>query len=219
MNEAIKILGKDLEFPNPSISPSKSPLAIGGDLSVERLCKAYYEGIFSWFEDGVPPLRGSRIPRCVILPSEYRVNKTLRRYIRRYRVELNKDFDTLVGLCAKREQTWITNEMRQAYGKMHQEGLAHCVSVYEDETLVGGVYGVSVGGIFCGESMVSLAPNASKVSLWALIYKFSRNLALIDCQVPNPHLLSLGARVIHRDDFLKILKARRDEPCPLGVFE
>ena len=219
MNETITILGEDLLFPDPQNSPDLAPLAIGGDLSVERLKLAYYEGIFPWFGEGAPPLWWSPNPRCVIFPDEYRVNKTLKRFIKRHSVKLNKDFDALVCMCASREQTWITSQMRQAYGDLHQCGLAHCVSVYENDTLIGGVYGVGVGGVFCGESMVSFKPNVSKVALWALIHRFGEGLGLIDCQVPNPHLLSIGARVIKREEFLKILRARRDEPCLFGVCE
>lgn len=216
MNERITLLGEDLTFPNPLFAPESAPLAIGGDLSVERLNRAYREGIFPWFEEGLPPLWWSPNPRCVLFPDEYYINKTLRRFIRRYEVAFDTDFDALVRLCAKREKTWITPNMHQAYVQLHKNGKAHCVSVYEDDLLIGGVYGVCVGEIFCGESMVSLQANASKVALWALIHKFSTKLKLIDCQVPNPHLISLGARVIERKEFLKILKAGRDEPCPFG---
>jgi len=214
VNEKIFFLGEDLWFPDPLLAPDDAPLAFGGDLSTKRLSLAYYEGIFPWFNNDSLLLWWSPNPRCVIFPNDYRVNKTLRRFIRRYRVEFDRDFDLVISSCANRKETWITPKMRQAYNCLHQSKKAHCVSVYEDEQLVGGVYGVCVGDIFCGESMFSLRPNASKVALWALMYKFSNSLRFIDCQVPNPHLLSLGAKVVERKKFLKLLKEGRDNPCP-----
>lgn len=211
LNSEIVFLNKDTSFPNPLFSPKNAPLALGGDLSSKRLISAYESGIFPWFEEGSPPLWWSPDPRCVIFPNEYRVGETLKRFIRKYDTKLNVDFDSLVLLCASRKKTWITKKMRTAYGELFKLGLAHSITVYENDELIGGVYGVSVGSLFCGESMVSLKSNASKVALWALIYKYGKNLTLIDAQVPNPHLLRIGGRLISRKSYLNILNEAKND--------
>ncbi|NLC27399.1 MAG: leucyl/phenylalanyl-tRNA--protein transferase [Campylobacteraceae bacterium] len=204
------------EFPSPCLAPTNKPLAIGGDLSLERLGRAYKEGIFPWFEEGGPILWWSPDPRCVLFPESLHVNRTLRRFARRYDVKFNSDFDDVVALCMAREKTWITTEMSQAYGNLHKAKKAFCVSVYEKEELVGGVYGVCVGRVFCGESMFSLRPNASKVALWALCTKYNKGLVFIDCQVPNPHLFRIGATLISRKEYLTVLEKVRYLPCAVG---
>lgn len=215
-NEKIVFLNEAKNFPDASLAPANKPLAIGGDLSLERLSKAYREGIFPWFEEGGPTLWWSPDPRCILFPKSLHVNRTLRRFTRRYEVKFNSDFDDLVTLCASRESTWITPEMSQAYGNLYKAKKAFCVSVYEKNELIGGVYGVCVGGVFCGESMVSLRPNASKVALWALCTKYNKGLVFIDCQIPNPHLFSIGATLLPRVEYLNVLKKVRDLPCAVG---
>ena len=211
-------LGSELSFPSPAQASKEGLLAWGGDLRVERLKAAYQQGIFPWYQEEGPILWWSPDPRCVLWPSDLYVSKTTKRFNRRYEVSFDQAFSEVVRLCAnKRTTTWITPQMQAAYERLHKTGMAHSVEVYEAGQLIGGVYGVCVGGVFCGESMVSLAPNASKVALLALCTTYNKNLRLIDCQVPNAHLFSLGASTLSREKFLAILREEHHHPCGIGA--
>jgi leucyl/phenylalanyl-tRNA---protein transferase len=203
-------LGPDLIFPPPHLAEPEGLLAIGGDLSAERLLTAYRNGVFPWYEDGGPILWWSPDPRLVLFPSELRVSRRLRRTLRsnRFEVRYNTAFAQVIRACAEtprehEDGTWITAEMQAAYIRLHKLGHAHCVEAWRDGVLVGGVYGVQVGRCFCGESMFHTESDASKVALVTLVERLeAEGVALIDCQVKSEHLLRLGAREIPRDEFL-----------------
>lgn len=199
-------------------------LAAGGNLEPDTLVRAYYSGIFPWFSEGQPILWWSPDPRCVIEPGALHVSRSLARTLRRHpwRFTVNQAFDEVIQHCATSraatDGTWITPEMIQAYTRLHHTGAAHSVEVWLNGKLAGGLYGVRIGGLFCGESMFSLVTDASKLTLHHLC-RLSDNagIRLIDCQLPTPHLLSLGAQTLTRTDFLLKLKAYRDAPsAPLA---
>jgi leucyl/phenylalanyl-tRNA--protein transferase len=204
-------LDQKIWFPHVSEASSDGLLAIGGDLSVERLIYAYQLGIFPWYEDGGPILWWSPDPRFVLFPEELKVSKSMRSVLKKksFMVTRNKAFKEVVMHCSgvkRREQqgTWITPEMVEAYIELNKGGYAESYEVWRDDQLVGGLYGVNLGnGVFCGESMFSLQSNASKVAFISLAQ--SREFQLIDCQLYTKHLESLGARNIPRLEFLKYL--------------
>jgi len=208
-------LSKELWFPNAQEADPDGLLAVGGDLSVERLLLAYRSGIFPWFNDGDPILWWSPNPRMVLFPEKLKVSKSLRRLIKQNKFEItfNKAFTRVIEHCAmmKREGqagTWITSEMLEAYQRLHEIGHAHSVEVWEDGQLAGGLYGIDLPNqkVFCGESMFSQVSNASKVALYYLVEDLrSKDYQIVDCQVYNPHLESLGAEEITQDQFLKYL--------------
>ena len=183
-------------------------LAVGGDLSSERLLTAYGRGIFPWYVDGQPILWWSPDPRCVLDPRRFHLSRRLARDIRRspLTVTANQAFDDVIAACAEprefQEGTWITDDMMEAYRRLHNEGWAHSVEVWNDGRLVGGIYGVSIDRLFFGESMFSRETNASKIAFFALCqWVVERNVDLIDCQVESPHLLTLGAVTMPRREF------------------
>jgi len=189
-------------------------LCAGGDLSTERLLAAYQRGIFPWYTAEDPILWWSPDPRAVLRFDELKVSRSLARTLKRgaFRVTADRAFDDVVANCAapRREggTTWIVREMRQAYGALHRLGHAHSIEVWEGKALVGGLYGVEVGGVFCGESMFSWRDDASKVALVTLVRLLEeRDGVLIDCQVPNPHLARLGAGEVPRAAFMRVLSA------------
>lgn len=183
-------------------------LAAGGDLSPERLLLAYRSGIFPWYEEGQPILWWSPDPRCVLFPVDIRISRSLRKKLQsnRFEVRLNTSFDDVLHHCAmpRRDSagTWITGEMQRAYERLHQLGYAHSIEVFEDDEMVGGLYGVSTGRMFFGESMFHEVTDASKIALAHLCRLMIRlECPLIDCQVENDHLLSLGATALSRAEF------------------
>jgi leucyl/phenylalanyl-tRNA--protein transferase len=188
-------------------------LAIGGDLSPERLQLAYRSGIFPWFNEGEPILWWSPNPRMVLFLDELIVTKSMRNILNRniFKVTFNQNFRDVISNCQKIKRdgqngTWISNNMIESYCKLHEMGFAKSVEVWENDVLVGGLYGVDLGHVFCGESMFSKVSNASKVAFIALVNKLkNENYKLLDCQVYNPHLESLGCREIERDVFMQIL--------------
>ena len=190
-------------------------MAIGGDLSPERLQLAYKSGIFPWFEEGEPIMWWSPNPRMVLFLDELIVSKSMRNILNRniFTVTFNQNFRDVISNCQNIERdgqngTWITNDMIEAYCKLHELGIAKSVEVWQDEELVGGLYGIDLGHVFCGESMFSKVSNASKVAFIALVNQLKEeNYKLLDCQVYNPHLESLGCREIDRTDFMEILKS------------
>jgi len=210
------------DFPDPSfaLTEPNGLLAAGGDLTPELIIKAYREGIFPWYSDDQPILWWSPNPRCVILPEQAYTSRSLKKHIRKIKPTLtfDKDFEHVIKHCARLETdegTWITEEMEEAYVELHHQGVAHSVEVWENDELTGGLYGLAMGRCFFGESMFSLKPNSSKIAFVSLCEQLKKwDYALIDCQVENPHLISLGANCIDRDKFLSILNANIDkEPC------
>lgn len=207
-------LTQDLFFPPVSHADSDGILAIGGDLSPERLQLAYKSGIFPWFNEGEPIIWWSPNPRMVLFLDELVVSKSMRNILNRniFKVTFNQNFRDVISNCrqVKRDGqtgTWITNEMIEAYCKLNELGIAKSVEVWQNGQLVGGLYGIDLGHVFCGESMFSLVSNASKVTFIALANQLKKdNYQLLDCQVYNEHLESLGCREIERDTFMAILK-------------
>jgi leucyl/phenylalanyl-tRNA--protein transferase len=203
-------------FPPPQRALKDPPgrLAAGGDLSCERLLAAYRRGIFPWFSPGQPVLWWSPDPREVLFPNEFHCSRSLARTLRRQELACanDVDFTAVIDACAAPRAsspgTWITPEMRSAYCLLHARGIAHSIEVRRDGALVGGLYGVRVGRVFCGESMFSRETDGSKVAMAALVRQcLVDGTALIDCQVPSPHLRTLGSRPIPRSDFLDLLAA------------
>lgn len=207
-------LSRELYFPPVGQASPEGIVAIGGDLSPQRLLLAYSSGIFPWFEDDEPILWWSPPERMVLFFPELKISKSMRNIMNRgtFSVSFNKAFKEVIYNCRDierdgQEGTWITREMADAYCKLHALGHAQSVEVWQGNELVGGLYGVDLKHIFCGESMFSKVPNASKIAFIALCKKLQiENYRLLDCQVHNDHLESLGAREIARDDFLAILK-------------
>lgn len=201
----------EIVFPNPELADEDGLLAVGGDLSAERLMLAYRHGIFPWFSEDDPICWYSPHERCVIYPDRIKVSKSMKQTLKngRFKITANKAFEKVIANCAKMPRkdqpgTWITKEMQEAYINLHQLGWAHSVEVWEESNLVGGLYGIAVGKVFCGESMFSLVSNASKT---ALIYLCKQtDFELIDCQLPNDHLLSLGAEMIDRKTYMIALE-------------
>jgi leucyl/phenylalanyl-tRNA--protein transferase len=190
-------------------------LAAGGDLSPARLLAAYRRGIFPWYSRGQPILWWSPDPRAVPVPQELKISRSLAKAIRNrgFETRIDTAFRDVIRACGSAELrpggTWLSPEMRAAYFQLHQRGHAHCIETWLDGTLVGGLYGVSIGAMFFGESMFSLARDASKVALKRLCDELTdRGITLIDCQMATPHLLSLGARLIPRHAFIEQLQTR-----------
>lgn len=206
-------LSEALIFPNVSQTHSSGIIALGGDLSIERLQLAYKSGIFPWFEDGEPITWWSPNPRMVLFLDELIVSKSMRNIINRnsFKVTFNENFRAVISNCQKIKRegqngTWITNDMIEAYCKLHEVGVAKSVEVWLEGELVGGLYGLDLGHVFCGESMFSKVSNASKIAFIALVRHLQKeNYRLLDCQVYNEHLESLGCREIERDEFMKFL--------------
>ncbi|MDP2805703.1 MAG: leucyl/phenylalanyl-tRNA--protein transferase [Gallionellaceae bacterium] len=188
-------------------------LAAGGDLSPSRLLDAYRQGIFPWFNEGDPVLWWSPDPRMVLFPNEFKLSNSLRKTIRQGEFEIRFDtaFEQVMRACAAPRDgqagTWIIEDMIHAYCELHRQGYAHSVEVWMKGELVGGLYGMAVGKMFYGESMFSRQPNASKIALAHLAKQLERwGFGLIDCQMKTPHLTSLGAREIPRDEFIMLLQ-------------
>jgi len=208
------LLSKDLIFPPVELANKDGLLAIGGDLSAERLKLAYKSGIFPWFSEGEPIVWYSPDPRMVLFPEKLKVSKSMNQLIKKnkFQITFNQNFKEVISNCKniKRDGqagTWITNEMQDAYLNLHEHGVAKSVEVWLNNELVGGLYGIDLGTVFCGESMFSKVSNTSKLAFFHLVQKLEKeNYKLIDCQVYNPHLDSLGAEEISRNDFLKYLK-------------
>jgi leucyl/phenylalanyl-tRNA--protein transferase len=202
-----------MKFPAVDQASQDGLLAIGGDLSVERLLQAYKQGIFPWFSEGEPVLWWSPNPRFVLFPEKLKVSKSMKQFLKSsmFNVTVNKAFKEVITLCSKIERqgqddTWITNGMIEAYMKLHELGYAKSVEVWREDNLIGGFYGVDLNnGVFCGESMFSKESNASKMAFITFVQ--NTNYKLIDCQVYTKHLESLGAEEISRDNFLKFLNA------------
>ena len=204
-------LDKRLVFPEPDLAEPDGLLAVGGDLSTQRLLLAYQNGIFPWYSDDTPILWYSPHERFVLYPQELNISGSMRRVLNSGRFSVTADtcFNEVITACSTvpregQDGTWITDDMKAAYNRLHAEGHAHSVEVWQNQELVGGIYGVQVGDVFCGESMFSKVSNASKT---ALIHVCQSGLyKLIDCQVHTDHMASMGARMISREQYMAILK-------------
>ncbi|MET3978194.1 leucyl/phenylalanyl-tRNA--protein transferase [Mucilaginibacter sp. UYP25] len=199
-----------LLFPNPALAEEDGLLAVGGDLSTERLLLAYQNGIFPWYSEDEPILWYSPHERFVLYPNELKISKSMNKVLQLgiFTVTTDTCFDDVVAACSAIERegqdgTWITDDMKAAYSNLHQAGHAHSVEVWLDDKLVGGLYGVHAGDVFCGESMFSKVSNASKTALIWLCN--TGEYHLIDCQVYTEHLESMGACMIPREEYIAIL--------------
>ena len=217
-------LDERLVFPPPGRGPRRGPIAVGGDLRPERLLLAYSMGIFPW--QGEPLHWHSPDPRMVLLADQLKVSRSLRRTVRRgiFRLSLDIAFPEVMIACATvprpgQDGTWITPGMVESYTELHRRGVAHSVEAWEGDQLVGGIYGLSLGAAFFGESMFALRADASKVAFVALVEQLRRwSIPLVDCQVYTAHLASLGAREWARSDFLAALRVALDRPTRLGPW-
>ncbi|MDA0712640.1 MAG: leucyl/phenylalanyl-tRNA--protein transferase [bacterium] len=207
-------LSKNLFFPPTKQASQEGIIAFGGDLSLDRLVLAYSSGIFPWPHEGYPLLWFCPDPRFCLKPEEIIINKSLQKALKKnpYRLSFDTDFEKVIEHCAKNKRpdqsgTWITDEIISAYVNLHRNGFAHSVEAYENNTLVGGIYGISLGGIFFGESMFALSPNASKIAFASLAaHLVLWNFDLIDCQAYTEHLSRFGASEYKREKFMQILK-------------
>lgn len=209
------------QFPDPAhaLTDPNGLLAVGGDLHPQRLLSAYQDGIFPWFDANSPLLWWSPNPRAVLLPEEVHISRSMRKFFRHSDIEIsiNTAFNKIIEQCAlprKHEKTtWITQAMMDAYNQLHQQGHAHSIEVWDQDELVGGLYGLAIGRVFCGESMFHTKTNASKAAFIFLCQHWQQHGGqLIDCQISNTHLQSLGAMECTRDIFLQTLHALRDKP-------
>ncbi len=218
------LLTRDIWFPHPDEADSQGLLAIGGDLSPERLLLAYISGIFPWYSPGDPILWWSPDPRMVLFPEELHIPKRLSRILRqgRFKVSMDRDFEAVIRACAveggrSESGTWITQEMVAAYMELHRLGFAHSVEAWQDGRLAGGLYGVCLGRVFFGESMFFREPDASKVAFVTLVKWLEKNgVELIDCQVRTGHLERFGARDIPRNEFLAMLERLCSQKGPIS---
>ena len=220
-------LTNELLFPPAELAEENGLLAIGGDLTPERLLLAYSNGIFPWYSEGEPILWWSPSPRLVIFPTELKIPKRLARLIRQDIFSLTMDmaFKKVITTCAETDNrlekgTWITYDMQKAYCRLHEMGYAHSVECWYDNELVGGLYGVSLGSVFFGESMFSKQPNSSKVALVYLIKKLQEwDFELIDCQMKTEHLMQFGARDISGKEFQELLTKSSARPDQRGNWQ
>ncbi|MCS6209036.1 leucyl/phenylalanyl-tRNA--protein transferase [Shewanella baltica] len=220
--KSLSFLNHEFEaFPSPelALTDPNGLLAIGGDLRPERLLSAYYNGIFPWFNSDDPILWWSPDPRAVFIPGEVHISTSFRKYLKKqpWRITINHAFTDVMAGCAqpreKQSGTWITQEIQMAYRELHYTGHAHSIEVWEGERLIGGLYGLAIGQVFCGESMFHRKTNASKAAVAALQqHLLKMGFKLIDAQVMNPHLESLGAKAIKRIDFITLLSELRNNP-------
>ncbi len=204
-------LDERLLFPDTSLAEEDGLLAVGGDLSTERLLLAYQHGIFPWYSEDTEILWYAPHKRFVLYPDEVKISKSMKQIMLsgRFFVTYNHCFEQVIEACSSinrvgQDGTWITNAMKAAYSKLHHLGYAHSVEVWEQDKLVGGLYGVQIGNVLCGESMFSKASNASKTALISLCK--NGNYSLIDCQLHTHHLETMGARFMSREEYLLILK-------------
>lgn len=219
-------LSDDLIFPPLEYAESDGLLAVGGDLSETRLLLAYSLGIFPWYSEGSPILWWSPDPRLVMIPAELKISRSLRQIINKntFKVTMDTAFEEVIRSCAethkkKHNGTWITEEMIDAYINLHNSGFAHSVESWHEGELAGGLYGVSLGGAFFGESMFSKKSNASKVAFVQLVQQLIKlGFGLIDCQVTTGHLMSFGAKEVRRSEFMKMLKQALKMPARQGTW-
>lgn len=216
-----------LAFPsiNSALADPNGLLAVGGDLSPQRILEAYRQGIFPWFSEDDPILWWSPDPRAIIDTQEIRINRTLRKFLKKspYRISLNQAFEEVIEYCAdapfRTEETWILPEMQDAYMQLHKLGHAHSVEVWLNEELVGGLYGIAIGGFFSGESMFYTKPNASKVALVKLAEILrAHKISFIDCQLSNRFLIDMGCKEVTRGSFVQLKKEMLNKVLPDGFW-
>jgi leucyl/phenylalanyl-tRNA--protein transferase len=213
----VEISRRKFEFPDPDEADESGLLAIGGDLSIDRLKLAYSKGIFPWYEDGMPILWWSPDPRMVLFPDKMIISHSLKQSLKRnqFTFSIDKAFEKVIANCSHtprkgEEGTWITREMKNAYIRLHEAGFAHSAETWLDGKLVGGLYGVALGKVFFGESMFHHVTNASKVALYHLVEKLHNwGFQIIDAQIYTNHLESLGGELIQRGQYLRILEEAR----------
>lgn len=222
----ITLSNKNVDFPGPENSPGDRPIAMGGGLSVERLLRAYNNGIFPWYSGDKPILWWSPDPRFVLFPDEIKVSRSMKKYFNRdiFKLTFDKSFARVIRACQasprKDKGTWIVEDMVDAYCRLHEAGYAHSVEVWQGDELVGGMYGVSLGRSFFGESMFTKTRNGSKFALIQLARILEKNeFDIIDCQVYTDHLHSMGAKMISRLDFLDIINFSMKKPTIRGSWE
>lgn len=223
----VYLLSNDLAFPPPELANEDGVVAVGGDVSPERLLLGYRMGIFPWPVEGFPLLWFSPDPRFVLASSEVHVGRSLRKQIKRapYVITMDRAFGDVMDACARAPRpgqsgTWITPELRAGYVRLHELGYGHSVEAWDDGTLVGGLYGVSMGAAFFGESMFALQPDASKIAFVTLAAQLDAwGIDLIDCQVHTDHLARFGAREQSRRDFLADLADHVEQPTRKGPWE
>ncbi len=204
---------KDTAFPPVEKAKDSGLLAVGGDLSVDRILRAYMEGIFPWYSEGGPVLWWCPDPRCVLIPSELKISRSLQKELNKktFTITYNQEFSKVIHHCGEvprpgQNGTWLQPEMIEAYIELHKLGFAQSIEAWSDGELVGGLYGVVIEQIFFGESMFYLKPNASKVAFITLVQQLKeKNFKLIDCQQTTPHMLRMGAKEISRKEFMKAL--------------
>ncbi len=203
-------LSNTIEFPSHEFTSKDDIIALGGDLSIERLIYAYKNGIFPWYSEGEPIVWYSPKKRMVLFPEDLKISKSMKQVLKKksFKITENKAFKEVIYNCKNIERTdgfgtWITNDMEKAYCKLHEKGIAKSIEVWSETKLVGGLYGLEINNIFCGESMFSKTSNTSKLAFIHLVS--SKSYRLIDCQIYNNHLASLGAKEISRNKFLEIL--------------
>ncbi len=209
------VLSKEIFFPPVEDASLEGIVAVGGDLSVARLNLAYKCGIFPWFNEDEPILWWSPPERMVVVPSIYKVSKSIRNLLNqnKFKVTFNQNFRDVILGCKQidrpgQDGTWLSDDFVESYTKLHVMGIAKSVEVWQDDELVGGLYGIDLGHVFCGESMFSKVPNASKIAFVSLInYLKENNYKLLDCQVHNDHLEKLGAFEVSRDVFMRVLNS------------
>ncbi|UCD34388.1 MAG: leucyl/phenylalanyl-tRNA--protein transferase [Nitrospiraceae bacterium] len=219
-------LSDDLLFPPPELAEDSGLLAVGGDLSQPRLLLAYSMGIFPWYSQNDPILWWSPDPRMVLYPEEVKISRSLNQTLRKrtFTVTFDTAFREVISACASvhrngKGDTWITDEMMSAYLRLHRSGYAHSVEAWLGDDLAGGLYGVSLGGAFFGESMFTTVSNASKAAFVSLVRQLdSWGFTLVDCQMTTPHLLSLGAREVSRAEFLDQLRSALTVPAKRGTW-
>ncbi|MFC0116776.1 leucyl/phenylalanyl-tRNA--protein transferase [Pseudoalteromonas xiamenensis] len=229
MSQQLVILShSNITFPSPSqaLTDPDGLLAIGGDLSIDRLKAAYSHGIFPWFNDEEPILWWSPSQRGVIELDDFHVSKSTKKTYRKLRLEVsvNKAFSQVIEACRAqrldKEGTWINPDMIAAYQLAHKAGIAHSLEIWLEGRLVGGLYGIMQNGVFCGESMFYNITDASKIAMWQLVLWLKRhNAHFIDCQLLNPYLATLGAKSISREEFLTKLKAARNYNVPNTMWQ
>lgn len=220
-------LNKELTFPDPRYASEDGLLAAGGDLTPQRILFAYQEGIFPWYSEGEPILWWSPDPRFVLRPEEVKISKSMRQVLRKghFSYSFDNAFGQVIRACAVaprkgQDGTWLTPEMIQAYEQLHYYGFAHSVEVWQGKSLVGGLYGISLGKFFFGESMFTKVSNASKAALIHLANALkAREFEYIDCQAHTAHLQSMGAKFIPRTDFLALLEQNKEQTTLKGSWK
>jgi leucyl/phenylalanyl-tRNA--protein transferase len=216
-----------LVFPPTNLAEENGLLAIGGDLSEARLLLAYSLGIFPWYSENDPILWWSPDPRLILLPPEVRISRSLKQTINRgvFKIAMDTAFEEVITSCAtvhykKAADTWITDEMISAYVQLHKSGYAHSVEAWSDGELAGGLYGISLGSAFFGESMFARKSNASKAAFAALVEQLTKwKFTLIDCQITTAHLKSFGAMDVPRRNFMKMLKTALKRATKKGIWK